>query len=152
MGRKKQKSPPPAFATGGTWHTHYTVMFDDQFDSAAYKALSANAKHVYGIIRRQYKGSYTGDRIICSYKKFEKYGVRRETAARAIEQLEAYGFIDITRGGLGHVPNEYRLVDRWKSLSDPEQMIQAEEEFKRRMDLKKRIREQKRNFIQGHTE
>ena len=31
MSRKKtkSKSPPPSFATNGTWHTHYVVLFEE---------------------------------------------------------------------------------------------------------------------------
>ena len=62
MARKKQvKTPPPKFATEGTWHMHHVIFFDDQLTSPAYIALSANAKEVYTILRMQYKGSYTGD-------------------------------------------------------------------------------------------
>ena len=65
MGRKK-KSPPPSFATAGTWHTHYVVLFDDLLNSPAYIALSAAAKEAYTILMQEYKGIYTGDKIICS--------------------------------------------------------------------------------------
>ena len=55
MGRKK-KSPPPSFATAGTWHTHYVVLFDDLLNSPAYIALSAAAKEAYTILMQEYKG------------------------------------------------------------------------------------------------
>ncbi len=141
MSKKRgSKPPPPKFSTSGTWHTHFTPFFDDQIDSKAYIALSASAKEVYTIIRRQYKGDYSGEVIKCPYSTFEKYGIRRETVARSIDQLEAFGFISIERGGLAHQPNRYHLIDKWKELSDPVKLQRAKSEFegrKRRAKLAK---------------
>ena len=33
MGKTKNKPRPPSFATSGTWHTHYIVLFDDMLES-----------------------------------------------------------------------------------------------------------------------
>lgn len=141
MSKKRgNKPPPPKFSTSGTWHTHFTPFFDDQIDSKAYIALSASAKEVYTIIRRQYKGDYSGEVIKCPYSTFEKYGIRRETVARSIDQLEAFGFISIERGGLAHQPSKYHLIDKWKELSDPVKLKKAKdqlEERKRRAKLAK---------------
>ena len=138
--KRNSKPPPPKFSTSGTWHTHFTPFFDDQIDSKAYIALSASAKEVYTIIRRQYKGDYSGEIIKCPYSTFEKYGIRRETVARSIDQLEAFGFISIERGGLAHQPSKYHLIDKWKELSDPIKLQKAKSEFegrKRRAKLAK---------------
>ena len=138
--KRNSKPPPPKFSTSGTCHTHFTPFFDDQIDSKAYIALSASAKEVYTIIRRQYKGDYSGEIIKCPYSTFEKYGIRRETVARSIDQLEAFGFISIERGGLAHQPSKYHLIDKWKELSDPIKLQKAKSEFegrKRRAKLAK---------------
>ena len=116
MGRKR-KVPPPAFATGGTWHTHYIVLFDDLLNSPAYIALSSAAKETYTILMQEYKGNYTGPDIICPYKTFISKGMRANTVSRAISELEAFGFISCDHGGLQHQPNVYHLADKWKAIS-----------------------------------
>lgn len=142
MSRKGNKPPPPKFSTSGTWHTHFTPFFDDQIDSKAYIALSASAKEVYTIIRRQYKGDYSGDVIKCPYSTFEKYGIRRETVARSIDQLEAFGFISVERGGLAHQPSKYNLIAKWQELEDPIKLQKAKFELQER---KRRARLAKEN-------
>ena len=60
--------------------------------------------------------------------------------ARSIDQLEAFGFISIERGGLAHQPSKYHLIDKWKELSDPVKLKKAKdqlEERKRRAKLAK---------------
>ena len=116
MGRKK-KSPPPSFATAGTWHTHYVVLFDDLLNSPAYIALSAAAKEAYTILMQEYKGIYTGDKIVCPYSTFTAKGMRTNTVSRALMMLERFGFIRVEEhGGLERRPNVYRLIDGWKSI------------------------------------
>ena len=152
MGRKKKgKSPPPRFATSGTWHTHHTIFFDDQLLSPAYKALTANAKEVYTILRMQYKGPYSGDSVKCPYSYFEQMGIRRETVSKSLEQLECLGFIDIDRGGLEHRPSEYKLTDRWKKMDDPAELKKALEDFQERMDRQKKARAYKKKCAESHT-
>ena len=64
MSRKKTKSPPPSFATSGTWHTHYIVLFDDMMQSLPFTHLSAQSILAYMILKQEYKGDYTGNNII----------------------------------------------------------------------------------------
>ena len=59
MGKKPKRDPPPKFATGGTWHTHHVILFDDLLNSPAYIALSATAKEAYTILMQEYKGKFT---------------------------------------------------------------------------------------------
>ncbi len=152
MARKKQvKTPPPKFATEGTWHMHHVIFFDDQLTSPAYIALSANAKEVYTILRMQYKGAYTGDTVKCPYSTFVEMKLRRETVARALDQLECYGFIEITRGGLEHKPSEYKLSEKWKTLSNPEEMKKADAKFRERLEIKKKAKDYKKAFMESHT-
>ena len=78
-------------------------------------------------------------------------GIRRETVSRALDQLECYGFVDITRGGLEHRPSEYKLVDKWVQLEDAEKMEEAKEAFKKRMGKKQKARECRTRFADTHA-
>lgn len=140
MARKK-KSPPPIFATTGDWHTHYLTLFDDQLNSLAYTSLSAHAKEAYTIIRQEYKGSYTGDQVICPYSTFEKKGMRANTLSRALLQLECYGFIKIDHGGLEHRPSVYHLIGDWKKIKTKEDLAEAKSLFDSELAKKKKASE-----------
>lgn len=146
MSKKKQKSPPPKFSTSGTWHGRYLVMFIDQLDSPAYTSLSAHAKETYTIIRQEYKGEYTGDKVKCPYSTFEAKGVRRGTLSRSLAELECFGFIEIERGGLAHQPSIYRLIDKWKELDNPEKLEEAKSRFKDYVDRTKASKELKKAY------
>lgn len=151
MSRKGSKPPPPKFSTSGTWHTHFTPFFDDQIDSKAYIALSASAKEVYTILRRQYKGDYTGEVIKCPYSTFERYRIRRETVARSIDQLEAFGFISVDRGGLAHQPSKYHLINKWQELEDPKKFREAKAELEERKRRAKLAKEKAREYSIQHA-
>lgn len=151
MSRKGSKPPPPKFSTSGTWHTHFTPFFDDQIDSKAYIALSASAKEVYTILRRQYKGDYTGEVIKCPYSTFERYGIRRETVARSIDQLEAFGFISVDRGGLAHQPSKYHLINKWQELEEPKKFREAKAELEERKRRAKLAKENAREYSIQHA-
>lgn len=116
MGKRKQRNPPPRFATKGYGGSHFTPMFDDQLNSPAFIALSAVAVRVYLILRQEYKGAYTGNRVICPYDTFTEKGISRNSISKAIRMLEAMGFITCERGGLGHQPSIYRFSDRWAKI------------------------------------
>ncbi|MEE1035228.1 MAG: hypothetical protein U0L06_11750, partial [Agathobacter sp.] len=75
----KKKKFPPSFATKSTSRTHFIQMYDDQLDSPAFIALSAVAVRMYMILRQEYKGNYTGNRVICPYDTFVKKGVSRNS-------------------------------------------------------------------------
>lgn len=100
MGKKPKRDPPPKFATGGTWHTHHVILFDDLLNSPAYIALSSTAKEAYTILMQEYKGKFTNNTVTCPYSTFKSKGMRPNTLSRALLQLETYGFISIEHGGL----------------------------------------------------
>ena len=140
MGRKK-KSPPPSFATAGTWHTHYVVLFDDLLNSPAYIALSAAAKEAYTILMQEYKGIYTGDKIICPYSTFTSKGMRTNTVSRALMMLERFGFIKVVEhGGLERRPNVYRLIDGWKSIRTAEEVKEIKKAFENDLRQQKKVK------------
>ena len=128
--RSKNRTPPPKFSTAGTWHTHHVVLFDDLLNSPAYIELSAHAKVTYIILLQEYKGPYTGTKVICPYSTFESKGMRRNTVAKAINELENFGFIRCERGGLYHKPNIYHLIDKWKEIKNTVQAKERRRNYK----------------------
>ncbi|MDD5987735.1 MAG: zinc ribbon domain-containing protein [Eubacteriales bacterium] len=147
MGRKK-KSPPPSFATAGTWHTHYVVLFDDLLNSPAYIALSAAAKEAYTILMQEYKGIYTGDKIVCPYSTFTSKGMRTNTVSRALMMLERFGFIRIEEhGGLERRPNVYRLIDGWKSIRTAEEAKEIKKAFENDLRQQKKAKTNITSFL-----
>ena len=143
MGKKKQRDPPPKFSTGGTWHTHHVIFFDDLLNSPAYIALSAHAKETYTILMQEYKGKYSGPTIICPYSTFKEKGMRPNTLSRALLQLECYGFIKIEHGGLEHQPNKYTFLDKWKESYDQAKLDAFKEKFKEALKRKELAKELK---------
>lgn len=122
MGKKKQ-SPPPAFATAGR-NIHFTPMYDDQLNSPAFIALPAVASLIYLYLRQQFRGDYTGNKVICTYDMLCDKGISRNTIATSIRILEALGFISCERGGLGNQPSIYRFVEGWKLIPTEEKARQ----------------------------
>ena len=133
MGKRKQRNPPPRFATKGYGSKHFTPMFDDQLNSPAFIALSAVAVRVYLILRQEYKGAYTGNRVICPYDTFTEKGISRNSIPKAIRMLEAMGFITCERGGLGHQPCIYHFSDRWAKIATPSEAKNILNELKNTM-------------------
>lgn len=145
MSRKNKHQEVPSFATAGDWHNGYVPMFADMIDSPAYISLSATAKEVYLILRKQYRGQDCT--VICPYSTFKKqYLIREETVSNALDQLEIFGFIEIERGGLEHKPSKYKLVGKWKELRDQEKLKEAKEEFKE-ISRRKRIAKENKNHV-----
>ena len=151
MSRRKRQSPPPAFATGtGTWHKHHVILFDDLLNSPAYIALSATAKEAYTILMQEYKGDYTGPKVICPYSTFQKKGMRSNTLSRALLQLKTFGFIKIEHGGLERKPSIYHLSSDWQKIQTEEDLKQAEEAFQEEIDRRKLAKEKLKRETEGY--
>lgn len=120
MSRKKNTKPPDFLTTKKTWHNnHHISLFDEMIDSPAYIVLSDQAKYVYTLIIREYKGMYTGATVTCPYAVMKSHGVRKESIPQWLTELEALGFIRIdSKGGLYKIPNKYRLIDGWSEFKD----------------------------------
>lgn len=138
MGKRKKRDPPPSFATKGYGSIHFTPMFDDQLNSPAFIALSAVAVRAYLILRQEYKGAYTGNKVICPYDTFAEKGISRNSISKAIRTLEALGFIACERGGLGHQPTIYRFSDEWAKIATPAEAKNILKELKETMEEESR--------------
>lgn len=142
MGRKRQRDPPPAFATSKGWHEHFTPLFDDQLDSPAYIALTAVAKEAYTILRQEYKGSYTGNNVICPYKTFMEKGMTRNSISKAIRLLDTLGFITYESGGLEHQPSIYHFSEKWKYVKTKEEAETVKKDLLKKIKIEKEHREE----------
>lgn len=149
MGKTKNKPRPPSFATSGTWHTHYIVLFDDMLESLPFTHLSAQSVVAYMILKQEYKGEYTGNRVICPYSTFVKKGMTRSTISRALAQLECYGFISVEPGGLEHQPSVYEFAEGWKDINSKEKLAEADSRFQDLMNRKRLAREQRKSYNTG---
>lgn len=122
MGKKQNSKPPDFLTTKPSWHrNHHISLFDEMIDSPAYIALSDGAKFIYTLIVREYKGTYSGNKVVCPYSEMEKHNVRRQSIPVWLNELEALGFIKIkSHGGMFKIPNEYLLVNDWAKFKDIE--------------------------------
>ena len=91
---------------------------------------------------QEYKGPYTGPKVICPYSTFQKKGMRSNTLSRALLELETFGLVRIDHGGLEHTPNVYHLVGDWKKIRTEEELKKAKESFREELDRRKRAKEQ----------
>lgn len=119
--RKANKYKPESFETGKA-DDSYTRFYNSMIDSSAYKSLSSSARTVLMVLKRQYKGNYTGDTVVCPYHDIQQYGLNTRTIKRAIMELEEKGFIKITYGtrqakdcNARRQPNEYKFIGDWKN-------------------------------------
>ena len=143
MRAKKKRSPPPAFATRkGFWQSnHYVMLFDDLLDSLAYINLSAHAKEAYTILMQEYKGDYTGSKVICPYSTFMEKGIRPNTLSGAIMQLEVFGFIEVDHGGLEHRPSVYHFSEDWKKIVTKRDVEDAKASLRDLKERKSKVRD-----------
>ena len=85
--------------------------------SPAYKALSAQARDTYTLLKL-HQNHPDQNEVIFTYAKMEEYGKHRHTFARAIRKLEKFGFIDVRqRGGLYRRTNIFKFSYRWKEIT-----------------------------------
>ncbi len=83
------------------------------------RALSLAARKALDRIEIEHMnhGGADNGRLPVTYRDFEAWGIRRHSIASAIRELDALGFIEITRHGYGgnaetRAPNLYRLTYR----------------------------------------
>lgn len=69
--------------------------------SPAWRASSAAAKMLFCrlLVEHMDHGGRENGKLPCTYTDFENYGVRRKSIAKALDELEALGLIEIMRKG-----------------------------------------------------
>lgn len=113
MARKKQGYKAQTFETYKP-NEHFTRLHDSLIDSPKFKALHTQSQLIYILVKQEYKGDYTGNRVICPTRKIESYGIGRSAISRAFRELEDSGFIEVVeRGGFPKKPTVFMLSDKW---------------------------------------
>ena len=84
------------------WPNEPWVAFGRSFfTSFAWRALSNAAVQVFFRLHIEHMNHArtANGKLPCTYTDFEKYGVRRKSISKALDELEALGFIEIIRKG-----------------------------------------------------
>ena len=83
-------------------------------ESAAWRSLSAKAVKVYIELRRRYVGHNNGKLTLSLDEGARLLGIGKATVGRALEELEAKGFVKLTKRGqwYGRMASEYAVTDR----------------------------------------
>lgn len=84
------------------WPNEPWVQFGQSFFcSCAWKMLSLAATQVFWRLNIEHMdhGGRENGRLPCTYSNFEAYGVRRKSISKALDELQALGFIEIIRKG-----------------------------------------------------
>ncbi len=115
----------------GQFVAHRLAMIE----SDAWRALTLPARRVLDRleIEHAHHGGMENGALICTFDDFARAGVRRQSVARAIRDLERLGFIEVTQRGRRaagefYLPSRYRLTylhtktggptDEWRRVSD----------------------------------
>src|SRR5262249_11706505 len=85
--------------------------------SDAWGALSLPARRILDRLEIEHAshGGVENGNLPCTYDDFSRAGVRRQSVARAIRELEALGFVKVTQRGRKaagefYLPSRYRLT------------------------------------------
>jgi hypothetical protein len=114
----------------GQFVAHRLAMIE----SDAWRALTLPARRVLDRleIEHAHHGGMENGALICTFDDFARAGVRRQSVARAIRDLEKLGFIEVTQRGRRaagefYLPSRYRLTylhtktggptDEWRRVS-----------------------------------
>lgn len=108
-------------------------------ESPAFQALSLAARKILDRLEIElahHAGKDNGS-LPCPFEHFVEFGLHRHAIAPALRELEALGFIVITRGRAGNgehrTPSRYRLTYRHTTYENPTddwQKIETDEEAK----------------------
>ena len=100
---------------------HHVRLFYSMIFSPAYKSLSSEATRLYTILKTNYWGSSTTAKCPYSYIT-ENTDIHRNRIRKRLEELEAFGFIEITedtaKSKRGRPANLYKFSEKWKDVSD----------------------------------
>lgn len=104
MSKHQKKSGP----------SRYVMLFHWLLKSEAWKNLSAPARAVYVELERRYNGSNNGLIHYSAREAALDVKISKGTAARALRELQAHGFIVVEKTGAFHLKirhaSEYRLT------------------------------------------
>lgn len=99
MSKKKKRDPPEKWESRSE-HERFVRIFESMYESPAFISLPTAAVRLYLILKNEFRGDHTGNRIICPYDTIVKHGISRNTIRPNLRILEALGFIVIEEGTL----------------------------------------------------
>lgn len=150
-GRKGKRNykVEPWQHTDGYKNDHSARVYDDMYESAAWRALSGSATKQLIAIHMQYRSRNEQKKngktiVICPYSEIKAIGIKsNSTIAKNLAELEALGFIEIEHGGF-YNPNAYILSDSWKNIgsSAEAEKILAEIRAQQNAEIDKRKKAQ----------
>lgn len=95
--------------------THWVQLEHYLIDSAAYRALSPNARAVYTDLKRRYNGKNNGLISFSTREAAACIGFTNDTGARALKELLDHGFVEVTEDSnfsrKVRVARQYRLTE-----------------------------------------
>lgn len=111
MKRRHRKADATGRTEGGD---QYVPLGYPMLRSPAWRSLSGAAVKIFLEIRSRYDGRNNGKLSLSLDEAAHLLGIGKATAARAFEELEAKGFLTLTRRGrwYGRQASEYATTDR----------------------------------------
>lgn len=126
----------------------FAVRLIEMLESPAYRALSISGHKVLCRLEIElaHHGGNDNGKLPVTFQDFVDYGIARECIAPAIREVEALGFIEITKRGRGgnaefREPSHYRITyahardsrqhpptNEWKSVAAYEDALQLAKE------------------------
>jgi hypothetical protein len=104
MARNRRNKLPP-----------FVAIYREMLRSPAWALISNSSRVAYLHIKEKCVSPEPGE-LTLSFKEMERI-MRRKTFARALDELERFGFIKRTqRGGLYRKRNYFTLIDEWKKF------------------------------------
>jgi len=76
MSKKKKRDPPQKWESIRD-DERFIRIFESMYKAPAFISIPANSVRLYLILKNEFRGNYTGNRIICPYDTIVKHGIRR---------------------------------------------------------------------------
>jgi hypothetical protein len=93
----------------------FTMQLHSVLDTEAWRALSANAKVVHGVLKCRYNGKNNGSLVLSAREAGEALNASANTGARALIELQEHGFVVVTEDSNFNrkvrLAREYRLTE-----------------------------------------
>lgn len=142
MSRKNKKRDPPEKWESRSEHERFIRILESMYESPAFISLPANSVRLYLILKNEYRGNYTGNKIVCTYDTIVAHGISRNTIRPNLRILEALGFIVMEEGTLMREASIYHFSDKWKEISDIKTAKQIVKEVRKQVQWEKDKRQE----------
>lgn len=115
MSKRKNKTIPQEWETTPESNSGFVRVFTDMIKAPAFTVLSGNAVKVYLTFKSLWYP--TDPTIQCAYSLLNKQGLNNHAIKKALRELEALGFIRITKGSYGRMA-KYTFSKEWKTITN----------------------------------